>query len=343
MEPPTYVPSLHYGNVGHPALTYNCLGQTDLVVSCLGIGGSSAGGSYGAVTEEETVEMITEGVRGGVNYVDTAPWYRDSQRIIGKALRLLPRKSFYIATKVGRYPASRKDMIDFSAQRTVKTVDESLSLLGVDCVDVIQIHDVEYGDVELILNETLPALQTVVDQGKARYIGITGYDLNVLDELIERSKVKISTVLSYARSTLNNQDLRNFIPKWKALGLGIINASMTGMGLFIPEGPPDWHPATRDIKEVAREAAQLCEKEGVSIARLAVKCSFTTPGVDVHIMGSKDVHIQRINIETAFSALTQHEERVTRDVVEMFEKLDQTHWTGVEVEKWRKKCAQSTD
>ena len=56
----------------------------DLVVSCLGIGGSSAGGSYGAVTEEETVEMITEGVRGGVNYVDTAPWYRDSQRIIGK-------------------------------------------------------------------------------------------------------------------------------------------------------------------------------------------------------------------------------------------------------------------
>ena len=58
----------------------------------------------------------------------------------------------------------------FSAQRTVKTVDESLSLLGVDCVDVIQIHDVEYGDVELILNETLPALQTVVDQGKARLV-----------------------------------------------------------------------------------------------------------------------------------------------------------------------------
>ncbi|KAA0203112.1 hypothetical protein HAZT_HAZT005887, partial [Hyalella azteca] len=187
--------------------------ETDMEASHIGIGGCSAGGEYGDVAEEESILTIVEAVRRGINYIDTSPAYGcgRSEEIIGKALRQLPRRSYYIATKVGRYGSTWKDMFDFSAVRTEQSVTSSLKRLGVEYIDLVQVHDLEFvDDINQILEETLPTLRKMVEQGKVRYIGITGYPLSFLKRVVELSTTRIDTVLSYCRCTMMDQELLNY-------------------------------------------------------------------------------------------------------------------------------------
>jgi aryl-alcohol dehydrogenase-like predicted oxidoreductase len=78
---------------------------------------------------------------------------------------------------------------------------------------IFQVHDIEFApNVDIVVNETLPALQTVVEAGKARYIGVTGYPVSVLKEAIERSNTKVDTVLSYTRDTLVDDTFKRYLP-----------------------------------------------------------------------------------------------------------------------------------
>lgn len=156
-------------------MQYRKLGNTDLKISYLGYGASALGSVFRDTDEDESVEVVKIMTENGVNYIDTAPWYGQgkSEQVLGKALKSIPRSSYYIATKVGRYEKEPEKMFDFSYERTLKSVDESLRRLGLEYVDVIQAHDVEFADsIDIVLNETLPALQKVKEAGKARYIGM---------------------------------------------------------------------------------------------------------------------------------------------------------------------------
>jgi L-galactose dehydrogenase len=86
-------------------------------------------------------------------------------------LRHIPRDQYLLATKVARYGTHIEDF-DFSAARTLRSLDESLSRLGVDYVDFIQVHDVEFGHIPTIVEETIPALRKAQSAGNARFIGI---------------------------------------------------------------------------------------------------------------------------------------------------------------------------
>jgi aryl-alcohol dehydrogenase-like predicted oxidoreductase len=78
---------------------------------------------------------------------------------------------------------------------------------------IFQIHDIDFAsNLDTVVNETLPALQSVVAAGKARYIGVTGYTVSVLKEATERSTTKVDTVLSYARDTLTDNALKKYLP-----------------------------------------------------------------------------------------------------------------------------------
>lgn len=96
----------------------------------------------------------------------------------------IPRQAYYIATKVGRYElGTYEKQFDFSAKRTTESIDISLGYLGLDYVDVLQIHDVEFApNLDVVVNETLPAVEEARKQGKVKYIGYSGYPLNVLKE-----------------------------------------------------------------------------------------------------------------------------------------------------------------
>ncbi|WAQ94775.1 GALDH-like protein [Mya arenaria] len=253
-------------------LLYNVLGNTGLTVSALSLGASSFGSVFRSTDDSESVRVLETAIRSGVNLVDVAPWYGHgkAESVLGKGLVNIPRSSYYLTTKVGRYQPEPEAMFDFRAERVISSVDESLHRLGLDFVDVIQVHDMEFApSLDLIINETLPALQKVKDAGKARFIGITGYPLENFRTVLTKSQVKIDTVLTYCRGCMNDNSLQGYMPFFKERGVGVINASAIGMGLLSSRGPAAWHPATPDIKTTCADAAMYCQNEGVDISRLA--------------------------------------------------------------------------
>lgn len=120
--------------------------------------------------------------------MDTAPWYGQgkSEEIIGRALQGVPREAYYIATKIGRYEKDVSRQMNFTGARTRESVDKSLALLQLKHIDVIQIHDVEFAkSLVPVVEEALPALEQLRNEGKVRFIGVTGYPLDVLKKTIE--------------------------------------------------------------------------------------------------------------------------------------------------------------
>lgn len=90
---------------------------------------------------DEAIKTIHSAIKSGINYIDTAPFYGQgrSEEVLGMALKDVPRETYYIATKVGRYEKNFEKMIDFSAKKTRESVEKSLRLLGLDYVDIIQV------------------------------------------------------------------------------------------------------------------------------------------------------------------------------------------------------------
>ena len=265
-------------------MQYRPLGNTGMVTSILGIGGSGFGNVYGSIDFEESVSVLHTALQWGVNYIDTAPWYGqgESERFLGKALKGVPREAYFIATKVGRYEKDVRRMFDFSPARIQQSAAESLQRLGLEYVDVLQLHDVEFApgiesspDVDFVVKVALPALQELKEKGLCRFIGITGYPLDFLKEVVERSQVKIDTVLTYCHLSLNDSTLLEYFPFFSEKGIPLINASPVSMGLLTHSTPPPWHPASREIKEACSEAAEYCKRHGVNITKLAVQYSLS--------------------------------------------------------------------
>jgi len=113
--------------------------------------------------------------------------------------------------------------------------------------------------LDIIINETLPALEKVKDSGKVKFIGITGYPLINFRTVLERSKVNIDTVLSYCRCCLHDTELLDYKEYFKKHGIGIVNASPISMGLLSSRGPPSWHPAGELVRNKCKEAADYCQ------------------------------------------------------------------------------------
>ena len=144
--------------------------------------------------EGEGIRTVHVALEEGINLIDVAPYYGQTraEAVLGKALRGIPRESYYLATKVGRYGARE---FDFSSRRVTESVDESLGRLGTDHIDLIQVHDIEFGSLEIIIEETIPALRELQHSGKVGHVGITGLPVGIFSRVAQRAEV--DTVLSY--------------------------------------------------------------------------------------------------------------------------------------------------
>ena len=277
-------------------LRYHRLGKTDMIVSSLSLGGAAFSNFYGDIDIEDCKKCIRYALENGINFVDTSPWYGDSESILGQILPFLPRESFYIATKCGRYfgkdsgnigsetnddSSNLLKMFDFSAERIRQSVMTSLQRLKLDYIDLIQIHDLEFAPSnEIIINETIPTLVEMQKEGLVRYIGITGYPLENLKNTVEACKQSdgsniLSSILSYCHCSLLDRSLLDSTPgslfnKCTEEEVGIINASPLSMGLLTSTGPPAWHPASKYTKLVAQGLAQTCKDNNVKLERLAL-------------------------------------------------------------------------
>lgn len=277
-------------------MQYRKLGNTGLNVSVLSYGASSLGGVFRQTDDSEGIRSVHVSLDHGINFIDVSPYYgaTRAETVLGKALKGVARDRYILATKVGQYGEGE---FDFSAARVVRSLDESCARLGVDHIDLLQCHDIEFAQVDQIVNETLPALAKLREAGRIGHIGITGLPLKVLVSVLDRvGPGVVETILSFCRFELNDSALGDLVPYFASKGVGIINASPTGMGLLTERGVPSWHPAPARMIEVARQAVDYCKAEGVDIVKLAVQYSISHPGIASTLVGSASAENMLKNI-----------------------------------------------
>ncbi|CAJ1936200.1 unnamed protein product [Sphenostylis stenocarpa] len=276
------------------------LGRTGLKVSSVGFGASPLGNVFGTVSEEQANASVRLAFQSGINFFDTSPYYGGtlSEKVLGKALKALgaPRSSYVVATKCGRY----KEGFDFSAERVTRSVEESLERLQLDYVDILQCHDIEFGSLDQIVNETIPALVKLKEAGKTRFIGITGLPLGIFSYVLDRVPPgTLDVVLSYCHYSLNDSTLGDLVPYLKGKGVGIINASPLSMGLLTEAGPPEWHPASPQIKAACQTAAAHCKEKGKNISKLALQYSLVNKEITSVLIGMKSLEQVEENVAAA--------------------------------------------
>lgn len=278
-------------------MKYRNLGNTGLEVSILGFGGAPIGGknggAYGDFDEISAIKAVHRAFDLGINFIDTSPYYAvtESETILGKALKDIKRDDYVIATKVGRYDF---DSFDFSAERVTKSVNESLSRLGLEHIDILQVHDIEFGNIQQVIDETLPALRKLQQDGKIRFLGITGLPLNIYRKVLDQTDLDV--MLSYCHYSLNDNSLKTLIPYLREKQVGIINASPLSMALLAEGGPPEWHPASKEIKAACREAVNYCLENNSNLRQLALQYSTSNPDISCTVVGMQRPEFVESNV-----------------------------------------------
>ncbi|XP_043709004.1 L-galactose dehydrogenase [Telopea speciosissima] len=276
------------------------LGNTGLKVSCVGFGASPLGNVFGQVPEEEAIASVGEALHLGINFFDTSPYYGGtlSEKVLGNALKVLgvPRNEFIVSTKCGRYVEG----FDFSAERITKSIDESLARLKLDYVDILNCHDIEFGSLDQIVNETIPALQKLKEAGKIRFIGITGLPLGIFTYVLDRVPPgSVDVILSYCHYGINDSTLEDLLPYLKSKGVGIISASPLSMGLLTENGPPEWHPASPELKSASKAVVAHCKAKGKNISKLALQYSLSNKEISTVLVGMNSVRQVKENVAAA--------------------------------------------
>ncbi|XP_031481806.1 L-galactose dehydrogenase [Nymphaea colorata] len=303
------------------------LGQTGLMVSALGFGASPLGGVFGTVSEQDAIDSVREAFRLGINFFDTSPYYGGtlSEKMLGKALRALgvPRESFVISTKCGRYA----DGFDFSAERVTRSIDESLARLNLDYVDILHCHDIEFGSLDQVVNETIPALIKLKKAGKTRFIGITGLPLGIFTNVLDRIPPgSIDVVLSYCHYSINDTSLEDLLPYLKSKGIGIITASPLAMGLLTENGPPEWHPASAELKAACQAAASHCKSKGKNISKLALQYSVKNKDISTVLVGMNSVKQVEENVAAATEIGEEADQQLLQDVQDILKPVKDQSW-----------------
>ena len=257
-------------------MVYNEIGKTGMRVSNLGFGASSLGGVFHSIREEEGIQAVFTAVENGINFIDVSPYYGHlkAETVLGKALKDIPRDKYYLSTKVGRYGKDGVNTWDYSAKRATESVYESMERLHVDYIDLINVHDVEFADLQQVVDETLPALVELRKKGVVRHVGITDLQPENLHWVIEHSpEGTVESILNFCHYSLNDDMLLEYLDFFEEKGIGVINASPFSMGLLSQRGTPDWHPAPAPLKEACAKAAAYCQEKGYPIEKLAIQFS----------------------------------------------------------------------
>ena len=205
-----------------------------------------------------------------------------SEVLLGVALRDVPRESYTLCSKLGRYDLQH---FDFSARRVAESIDVSLHRLRTDHLDIMLCHDIEFVPMQQIVDETIPALRRAKAAGKIRFIGFSGYPQKIFLFICDQTDV--DCVLSYNQYTLQNTRFaEESVPYLKAKGIGVMNAGPFSARLLTNAPLPAWLKEPESVKAAARAAAQLCANRGVDIAQLALQFSCANPDITTTVAGS---------------------------------------------------------
>nr|CAD1822409.1 unnamed protein product [Ananas comosus var. bracteatus] len=311
------------------------LGNTGLRLSCVGFGASPLGNVFGRVSPDAAVAAVRRALDLGINFFDTSrPYYGGtvSEAVLGECLSEIgaPREEIVVSTKCGRYA----DGFDFSAERVSRSVDESLARLKLDYVDILHCHDIEFApSLDQIVNETIPALQKIKEKGKARFIGITGLPLQIFTYVLDRVPPgSVDVILSYCHYGINDLTLADLLPYLKSKGIGVISASPLAMGLLTENGPPEWHPASEELKSACRAAAAHCKKKGKNISKVALQYSLMNKEISTVLVGMNSPEQVEENVAAALELSNVGiDEGLVREIEEILEPVKNQTWpSGIE-------------
>ena len=283
-------------------MKYNEIGKTGLKVSNLSFGASSLGGVFHNIREAEGIEAVFTAIEKGMNFIDVSPYYGHykAETVLGKALKDIPRDKYILSTKVGRYGKDGVNTWDYSAQRVTESVYESMERLNIDYIDLINVHDIEFADLNQIVNETLPALVALREKGVVGHVGITDLQLENLQWVIDHSPVgTVESVLNFCHHCLNDDKLVDYLNYFEERGIGVINASPLSMGLLSQRGVPHWHPAPQSLVEACQKAVQHCLAKNYPIEKLAIQYSVSNPRIATTLFSSANPQNVIKNIEYA--------------------------------------------
>ena len=205
-------------------------------VPVLSFGASSLGSVFHETREAESIKAVFTAIENGMNFIDVSPYYGHykAETVLGKALKDIPRDHFLLSTKVSVY--------------------ESMERLHLDYVDLINVHDIEFADLNQVVNETLPALVELRDKGIVKHVGITDLQLENLQWVIDRvPEGTVETILNFCHYCLNDDKLADYFDYFESKQIGIIDgiavttgrsrlASGTGgIGRSLPESCTTLH------------------------------------------------------------------------------------------------------
>lgn len=276
-------------------------------VSQLSFGASSLGGVFHSVREGDALRAVFTAVELGMNFIDVSPYYGHykAETVLGKALRQIPRDKYYLSTKVGRYGKDGVNTWDYSAKRAKESVYESMERLGIDHIDLINVHDIEFqaslpGGLQKVAEETLPALCELRDEGVVSHVGITDLQPENIRWVIEHVPAgTVEATLCFCHYSLNDELLTEYFDFFEQHGVGVINASPLSMGLLGSRGVPDWHPAPKALVEACARAVAHCNAKGYPAEKLAIQYAISSPHIATTLFSSANPDNVRKNWQYA--------------------------------------------
>lgn len=294
------------------------LGNTGLEVSPLSFGASSLGGVFHGINESEAIRAAHTAIEGGMNFIDVSPYYGHykAETVLGKALREIPRDKYILSTKVGRYGKDGVNTWDYSARRATESVYESMERLGIDHIDLINVHDIEFADLQQVAEETLPALVELRDKGIVSHVGITDLQLENLQWVIDHVPAgTVETVLNFCHFCLCDDKLTDYLDYFESRGIGIINASPLSMGLLSERGVPAWHPAPQPLVEACARAAVHCKAKGYPIEKLAIQYALTNERIATTLFSSANPDNVKRNLQWAGEPIDAQLAQEVQDII----------------------------
>ena len=289
-------------------MKYAKLGRTGVTVSRICLGCMSYGDPSWRpwiLDEEAAIPFFRRAVEAGINFFDTADLYSlgRSEEVTGRALKELTRRDeVVIATKVHFPMGDGPNMGGLSRKHVVQGCEASLKRLGIETIDLYQIHRF---DPETPIEETLAALDLLVKQGKVRYVGASSGAAWVFAKALAASDrngwVRFATMQNHYNLVYREEE-REMLPLCNAEGIGVIPWSPLARGLLAGTRPTpadrtataraasdDYaralydHPSDGDVVEAVRKVAAA---RGVSPAEVALAWLLSRPGVAAPIVGA---------------------------------------------------------
>jgi len=273
------------------------LGETDLEVSRICFGTWQFGGDWGSIEREDARAAVRGALELGIDFFDTAQGYGwgESERMLAEALGDDPH-DVVLATKGGLRMEGGELRRDASPEWLRRGVEESLRNLGVETIDLYQVH---WPDPDVPAAETAGALQGLVDEGKLRYVGVSNFSPEEMAEFEATRKVDATQPPYHLFRREIEADL---LPWCEQHGVGVLVYGPLAHGLLsgrmTPDteiGDDDWRAGSalfrgesfRRNLEVVEELRRLAERRGHSVAQLAVAWTLAHPAVDVAIVGAR--------------------------------------------------------